>query len=191
MAAADSDEHAKKGGADAKSAAEAKAKANAEIYEAMLQNVSYVSNRSTLNTARQASVAGATERSPRDAQERSPREKGAAAAISAMPGKPLLRPRETDPAAATGTAKEAGIAQAAAAKASAEPVFSDSPAASDKPAAAAAAAEKKRQERETWVAKGAAAPRLPEEVNAKGEALLRAAARAGGRHTDKLALSII
>ena len=178
MAAADRDEQAKKRGLEEKYAAQAKAKANVEIYKAMLQNVSNASNLSTLNTARQASVAGATERSPRDATERSPREAGAAV-MSALPGKPLLRPRETDPAAATAKAKaedrnDAGHAQAAAAKAIAEQEFSD------KPAAAAAAAGKKRQGRETWVAKGAAAPLLPEEVNAKGEALLRAAGWGGG-----------
>jgi hypothetical protein len=152
MAAADTDEQAKKRGAEAKSAAEAIATANAEIYKAMRQNVSNASNLSTLNTARQASVAGATERSPRDATERSPREAGATA-ISALPGKPLVRrilllqqqpQKRTDPAAATAAdGKEAGNAQAAAAKASAEPL-------------------------------------LPEEVHAKGEALLRAAGRGGG-----------
>ena len=157
MAAADRDEQAKKRGLEEKYAAQAKAKANVEIYKAMLQNVSNASNLSTLNTARQASVAGATERSPRDATERSPREAGAAV-MSALPGKPLLRPRETDPAAATAKAKaedrnDAGHAQAAAAKAIAEQEFSDKP---------------------------AAAPLLPEEVNAKGEALLRAAGMGGG-----------
>ena len=141
MAAADTDEQGKKKGAEAKSAAEAKTKANAEIYKAMLQNVSNAGNLSILNTARQASVAGTTERSPREATERSPRDAGAAA-ISALPGKPLLRPRATDPAAATAAAKaeegnDSGHAQAAAAKASAEQEFSVSPAVSDKPAAAA------------------------------------------------------